>query len=87
MHCLDQTDNGSAPAPLVGVTSREGRRRHCAGRALGLGRTTSHALARADTFPVPVLRLGRLYRVPTATVLELLSIRPDDQPQDPRPAA
>lgn len=45
-----------------------------AGRALGLGRTTAHALARAGKFPVPVLRLGRLYRVPTAGVLELLHV-------------
>lgn len=34
-----------------------------AGRALGLGRTKAHELVRAGTFPVPVLRLGRRYRV------------------------
>jgi hypothetical protein len=49
-----------------------------AGRAFGLGRTKSHELARAGEFPVPVLRLGRSYRVPTAKVLELLGIEQAD---------
>jgi hypothetical protein len=47
-----------------------------AGRALGLGRTKSHELARAGEFPVRVLRLGRAYRVATADVLALLGIEP-----------
>jgi len=29
-----------------------------AGSVLGIGRTTAYALARADAFPVPVLRVG-----------------------------
>ncbi len=45
-----------------------------AGRALGLGRTLAHDLARRGQFPVPVLRAGRVYRVPTAALLELLAI-------------
>jgi hypothetical protein len=45
-----------------------------AGRALGLGRTKSHELARAGQFPVRVLRLGNAYRVPTADLLALLGI-------------
>ncbi len=45
-----------------------------AGRALGLGRTLAHELARRGQFPVPVLRAGRVYRVPTARLLELLAI-------------
>jgi excisionase family DNA binding protein len=43
-----------------------------AARALGIGRTTAYQLARAGEFPVPVLRLGTRYRVPTATVLRAL---------------
>ena len=49
-----------------------------AGRPFGIGRTKAHELARSGQFPVPVLRLGRTYRVPTAPILELLGIRPDD---------
>lgn len=42
---------------------------------LGIGRTVSYALVREDRFPVPVLRVGRIIRVPTAPLLELLGIR------------
>lgn len=49
-----------------------------AGRALGIGRTKSHELARAGEFPVPLLRLGTRYRVRRADLLELLRI--EDEP-------
>lgn len=49
-----------------------------AGRALGIGRTKAFRLAKADAFPVPVLRLGNRYRVPTAPLLALLGITPDN---------
>jgi hypothetical protein len=45
-----------------------------AGAILGIGRTRAHQLARAGKFPVPVLRLGRAYTVPTAPIRALLSI-------------
>ena len=45
-----------------------------AGAVLGIGRTTAHALARAGRFPVPVLRVGRRYRVPVAPILQLLGL-------------
>jgi hypothetical protein len=44
-------------------------------QALGCGRTAGYASIRAGTFPVPVLRLGRVYRVPTLPLLELLGVR------------
>jgi excisionase family DNA binding protein len=47
-----------------------------AARALGLGRTKAHELARADEFPIPVLRLGRRYRVKRADLLEFLGHQP-----------
>lgn len=47
-----------------------------AGRVLLVGRTKSHELARRGQFPVPVLRLGKAYRVPTAPLLALLGITP-----------
>lgn len=50
-----------------------------AGRALGIGRTRAFALARRGDFPVPVLRVGVTYRVPTAPLLRLLGLSPDDR--------
>jgi len=40
---------------------------------LGIGRTSAYALVRTDRWPTPILRLGRLIRVPTAPLLELLA--------------
>jgi excisionase family DNA binding protein len=48
-----------------------------AARYLGIGRTTAYALIAAGELPVPVLRVGRSYRVPTAPLLELLGLRSD----------
>lgn len=45
---------------------------------LGVGRTNAYALARARRFPVPVIRIGKLYRVPTAPVLRLLGVAAPD---------
>jgi hypothetical protein len=52
-----------------------------AGRALGLGRTKSHELARAGTFPVAVLRVGVQYRVRTADLRRYLGFDVDEPPQ------
>ncbi|GIL29088.1 MerR family transcriptional regulator [Actinocatenispora comari] len=46
-----------------------------AARALGIGRTLAYQLVRDNRFPVPVLPVGRHYRVPTATLLAALGIR------------
>ncbi|WP_275295100.1 DNA-binding protein [Amycolatopsis sp. La24] len=43
-------------------------------RALGIGRTTAYALARAGSFPCPVVRVGAAYRIPTVGLLRLLGI-------------
>ncbi|MCK9895012.1 AlpA family transcriptional regulator [Frankia sp. AgB32] len=40
----------------------------------GIGRTFAYELARADEFPCPVRRYGRLYRVRTADVLDTLGL-------------
>ncbi|WP_459647980.1 hypothetical protein [Kitasatospora sp. Ki12] len=45
-----------------------------AGRALGIGRTRAFELARRGEFPVPVLRVGVTWRVPTAPLLQLLGL-------------
>jgi len=41
---------------------------------LGIGRTHAYNLEAAGDFPVPVLHLGRVIRVPTAPLLELLGL-------------
>jgi len=51
-----------------------------AARALGLGRSTGYELARRDEFPCRVLHVGSSYRVPTAELLRLLGIEPDERP-------
>ena len=39
---------------------------------LGIGRSTAYTLANTDQFPVPVLRIGRRYRVAVAHLLRLI---------------
>jgi hypothetical protein len=41
---------------------------------LGIGRTCAYELVRTAAWPTPVLRLGRLIRIPTAPLLDLLGI-------------
>ena len=48
-----------------------------AARLLGIGRTSAYELVRTNAWPTPVLRLGRLIRIPSAPLLELLGISPD----------
>ena len=40
---------------------------------LGLGRTTAYRLVAEERWPTPVLRLGRVIKIPTQPLLELLS--------------
>jgi hypothetical protein len=53
-----------------------------AARALGVGRTTAYALARAGEFPCAVVRVGGTYKVPTIGLLRLLGL---DSAPTPRP--
>jgi len=39
---------------------------------LGVGRTTAYRLVREQKWPTPVLRLGRLIKIPTQPLLDLL---------------
>lgn len=50
-----------------------------AGRALLMGRSKSHELARRGEFPCRVLRLGRTYVVPKTDLLRVLGLQ-EDQP-------
>lgn len=61
-----------------------------AGQILGLSRNTAYRLARAGTFPVPVIQAGHQYRIPVAGLLAALQLNatpatPDGG--DPQPAA
>ncbi len=58
-----------------------------AGRALGIGSTLAYALVKAGEFPCPVLRLGRLYRVPRAGLLEVLGLVPNTREADVPPTS
>lgn len=53
-----------------------------AARALGLGVGKARELARDDEFPVPVLRLGRKYRVRAQHLREYVGVTPAE-PNDP----
>jgi hypothetical protein len=46
-----------------------------AAQILGIGRTAAYELVREGHWPTPVVRAGRLIRVPTAPLLRLLGIR------------
>ena len=39
---------------------------------LGIGRTLAYQLVRTGQWPTPVLRIGRLIKVPTGPLLDLL---------------
>ena len=45
-----------------------------AAAVLGVGRTAAYELIRAGRWPTPVLRLGKLIRVPTAPLLDLVRV-------------
>jgi len=41
---------------------------------LGVGRTAAYELIRSGDWPTPVLRLGKLIRIPTAPLLDLVGV-------------
>lgn len=45
-----------------------------AAKVLGLSRTAAYELIRLGEWPTPVFRLGKLIRIPTAPMLELLGL-------------
>ncbi len=44
-----------------------------AARVLGIGRTLAYELVRTDAWPTPIVRAGKLIKIPTAPLLELLA--------------
>lgn len=55
-----------------------------AGECFGLGKSTSYELAHSGQFPVPVLPLGKGFRVTRASILAKLGI--EDPASIPSPA-
>lgn len=49
---------------------------------LGIDRSTGYRAIRDGTFPLPVIRVGRIIRVPTAALRRLLMVDPADAPTD-----
>ena len=41
---------------------------------LGIGRTAAYELIRLGKWPTPILRLGKLIRVPSAPLLDLVGV-------------
>lgn len=54
-----------------------------AGNALGYSRQHSYNLIYRGEFPVPVHKVGRLYRVPTAPLLRYLGVDPNESARRP----
>ncbi len=42
---------------------------------LGIGRTAAYELIRLGKWPTPVLRLGKLIRIPSGPLLELIQVQ------------
>jgi excisionase family DNA binding protein len=65
---MTATEVRSLPAIVVVVTAAE---------VLGIGRTVAYELVRTNRFPVPVVRVGRQIKIPTAYLIELLGLSTD----------
>jgi predicted DNA-binding transcriptional regulator AlpA len=62
---MTEADVRSLP-PVVDVPT--------AAAVLGIGRTAAYELIRCGKWPTPVLRLGKLIRVPSAPLLDLVKV-------------
>lgn len=58
-----------------------------AGRALGMSRQHTFNTNQAGEFPVPVLKVGSRYKVPTAPLLRFLGVEPDHGVHTPAPTS
>jgi predicted DNA-binding transcriptional regulator AlpA len=63
---LTEDDVRSLP-PVVDVPT--------AAAVLGIGRSAAYELIRCNQWPTPTLRLGKLIRIPSAPLLELVGLR------------
>lgn len=56
----------SAPVPAVLDVPQ-------AARLLGIGRTLAYELVRTNQWPTPVIRMGRLIKIPSGPIVELVT--------------
>jgi hypothetical protein len=63
---LHMTEADVRSLPVVDVPT--------AAAVLGIGRTAAYELIRSGKWPTPVLRLGKLIRVPSAPLLDLVKV-------------
>jgi hypothetical protein len=68
---LTATEVRALPAVIDVVTAAE---------VLGIGRTVAYELVRTDRFPTPVLRVGRQIKIPTAYLIALIGLAPENAP-------
>ena len=61
-------EDALALPPVVSIST--------AAEVLGLGRSAAYELVRSGQWPTPILRLGRLIKVPTAPLIALVGITP-----------
>jgi hypothetical protein len=54
-----------------------------AARLLGIGRTLAYELVRTDQWPTPVIRMGRLIKIPSGPLIELMTTGATTQRQVP----
>lgn len=50
-----------------------GHRRNPTAKVLGIGRTLAYELIRTDAWPTPVIRLGKLIKIPSHPLLDLIA--------------
>jgi predicted DNA-binding transcriptional regulator AlpA len=48
-------------------------------RCLGIDRTTGYRAIKTGTFPLPVIRVGRTIRIPTAALRRLLTVEAPEE--------
>ena len=46
-----------------------------AAAVLGIGRSAAYDLIRTDKWPTPTVRVGKLIRIPTSALLDLIKVR------------
>lgn len=66
---MDRTELDQLPALLDVPT---------AAAVLGIGRSLAYELVRTHQWPTPVLRIGKLIKIPTAPLLHLMCTGPVD---------
>ncbi len=62
---MSENKAGSSLPPMLTVVQ--------AAEILGIGRTLAYELVRTDKWPTPVLRAGRLIRIPSGPLIALVS--------------